>query len=424
MTKTKLTAIFKDIGIALLCVGIAVYVIIHLTRNFSKPIETEPAMKVTLEDSFNTDGYVMRSEETVELSESGIVVPAVSEGDRVSVGSVLFSVYSGENDSETEQKIKDIDDKIATLSKSVTESGSFVTDIARVDEKIESGLIDILYHTATNSISRAEALTDDILVNMNRRKLMTGGESSFDDKIAELEAEKLSLQGSLEGVPKRIYSKKTGYFSGNVDGYESIFSPEKLSGMTTSDFDEMISTSPDTKSAESAAGKIITDFKWRILCRREKKDIADFEVGDEYPIIFPSSGNAEISMTLERIIAETDGNEAVLVFCTKYMPQGFNYTRKQEIEVVKKRYTGLGVRKSAIRVIDGKKGVYILSGNAIKFKYAEELCESNDYYIIDAGTESYLGADGKPKVSDSERLSLYDKVVVSGKDLYEGKIIE
>ena len=94
MTKTKLTAIFKDIGIALLCVGIAVYVIIHLTRNFSKPIETEPAMKVTLEDSFNTDGYVMRSEETVELSESGIVVPAVSEGDRVSVGSVLFSVYS------------------------------------------------------------------------------------------------------------------------------------------------------------------------------------------------------------------------------------------------------------------------------------------------------------------------------------------
>lgn len=179
MTKTKLTAIFKDIGIALLCVGIAVYVIIHLTRNFSKPIETEPAMKVTLEDSFNTDGYVMRSEETVELSESGIVVPAVSEGDRVSVGSVLFSVYSGENDSETEQKIKDIDDKIATLSKSVTESGSFVTDIARVDEKIESGLIDILYHTATNSISRAEALTDDILVNMNRRKLMTGGELSL-----------------------------------------------------------------------------------------------------------------------------------------------------------------------------------------------------------------------------------------------------
>lgn len=424
MTKSKLTAVLKDIGVALLCIGIAVYVIIHLTRNFSKPIETEPAMKVTLEDSFNADGYILRSEQTLELSESGIVVPAVSEGDRVSVGSVLFSVYSGENDSETEQKIKDIDDKIATLTKSLTESGNFVTDIARVDEKIESGLTDVLYHTATNSISRAEALTDDLLVSMNRRKLMTGGASSFDAKIAELENEKLSLQGSLEGVPKRIYSKKTGYFSGSIDGYENIFDPKKLFGMTTSEIADMLSSEPDEKVVEGASGKIITDFKWRIIVQRTKKDIVGFDVGYEYPIIFPSSGNTEISMTLERIIAETDGNDAVLVFCTSYMPQGFNYTRKQEVEVVRKRYTGLGVRKSAMRVINGKKGVYILSGNAIKFKYAEELCESNDYYIIDAGTASYLGADGKPKVSDNERLSLYDKVVVSGKDIYEGKIIE
>lgn len=421
---SKVKRFAKDAGIALLCIGIAVYVIIHLAQNFSRPIETEPAMMVTLEDSFTADGYIVRSEEPVTLDESGIVVPAVSEGERVSVGSVLFSVYSGENDSETEQRIKEIDEKIATLSKSVSESGNYVTDIAKVDEKIELGLTDILYYTASNSLSRAEALTDTMLVNMNRRRLMTGIDSSFDKKIEELEAEKLSLQGSLDGTPKRIYSQKTGYFSGNVDGYEGIFDPKKLSSMSTSEIAEMLSSSPNEDIAENAAGKIVTDFKWRIVVQRSKKDIQDFEVGDEYPVIFPSSGNAEISMTLERIIAETDGIDAVLVFCSGYMPQNFNFTRKQEIEVVKKRYTGLGVRKSAMRVIDGEKGVYILSGNTIKFRYAEELCESNDYYIIDATTESYLGADGKPKVSDSHRLTLYDKVVISGKDLYEGKIIE
>ena len=58
----KLKRFAKDAGIALLCIGIAVYVIIHLAQNFSRPIETEPAMMVTLEDSFTADGYIVRSE--------------------------------------------------------------------------------------------------------------------------------------------------------------------------------------------------------------------------------------------------------------------------------------------------------------------------------------------------------------------------
>ena len=223
--------------------------------------------------------------------------------------------------------------------------------------------------------------------------------------------------------------------------------------MTTDDFEKMINSEPDTESISKASGKIIKNFKWRVLCKRTKREAEELIEGTEYPVIFPYSYNTEIDMTLEKIITETDGNTAVMVFSSSYMPQDFNYARKQEIEVVKQRYTGLRVKKTAMRFIEGDirsaaeieeaekntiplseealakikgphKGVFVLDGNVISFKYAEEICDLGDYYIIDAGKDSYLDRDGSEKVSQYERLSLYDQVVVEGKDLYVGKIIE
>lgn len=445
--------LMKELGTIVVCLAILAYVLIHLMINFTNGVAVETAYLVSIEDSFTTDGYIMRDEELVVLDKTGMIVPAVSEGDRVSVGTALFSIYEGENDAGIESEIADIDNKIRILEKSSSETSNFMSEIGRIDEKISAGIADVLAHTSTNSLASASNITDDVLINMNRRWLITKGETSFTEKIEELKKRKNELQSTLSGVPERYYSKVTGYFSGNLDGYENIFDASMLDEMSTQDFEEMIKKEPDMESISKASGKIVRGIKWRVMFTKPKHEVKDFVVGNYYPVIFPYSYNTEINMNLERIISETDGSTAVMVFSTSYMPKDFNYMRKQEVEVVKRRVTGYKVKKTAMRHIEGDirserqieqasqsgiqpteemlekingphKGVFILDGNTVRFRYAEEIGSFDDYYIIDAEKTSYQDHEGNDKYSASERLALYDQVIVEGKDLYVGKIVD
>ena len=79
--------------------------------------------------------------------------------------------------------------------------------------------------------------------------------------------------------------------------------------------------------------------------------------------------------------------------------------------VVKKEYSGLKVPRSALRVVDSKRGVYVLTGMQVKFVEVNVLFTYGDYMICEKQT------------SDSTVLRLYDEVIVKGKNLYDGKII-
>jgi hypothetical protein len=84
--------------------------------------------------------------------------------------------------------------------------------------------------------------------------------------------------------------------------------------------------------------------------------------------------------------------------------------RSASMTVVNKEYSGLYIPKKAQRVIDSKRGVYVLSGMQIKFKPIEIVYTGDNYIICKKSDE-----DGA--------LRLYDQVVVKGKNLYDGKII-
>ena len=68
-------------------------------------------------------------------------------------------------------------------------------------------------------------------------------------------------------------------------------------------------------------------------------------------------------------------------------------------------------------LVDGKTGVYTLDGNVVRFKETKVLYEDEGMYICEMPM-----LDGRPTVL-KKQLSLYDAVVVSGRDLYEGKIL-
>ena len=121
-------------------------------------------------------------------------------------------------------------------------------------------------------------------------------------------------------------------------------------------------------------------------------------------------------MTLERIVSETGRREAVLIFSTSTMPEGFSYARVQSVVIEKSTVTGYRIPTSALRMVDGKEGVYILYGSTVYFRRVEVIFESDGYFIV---AERDLSREDA-----SEYLGHSDTVISRGKDLYDGKIIE
>ena len=96
-------------------------------------------------------------------------------------------------------------------------------------------------------------------------------------------------------------------------------------------------------------------------------------------------------------------------------------------------YTGLRVSKRAVHDDyvtkttyddNGKahkekkkvQGIYVLYGSEVQFKQISILYADEDYVICDTEPDPSLLFNG-------ETVSLYDKVIVKGDDLYDGKVI-
>jgi hypothetical protein len=84
--------------------------------------------------------------------------------------------------------------------------------------------------------------------------------------------------------------------------------------------------------------------------------------------------------------------------------------RSGPMTVVSKTYSGLKVSKKALRKLESKTGVYVVTGMQAKFVEVEIVYSNDDFMICKKND-----ADGN--------LKLYDQVVVKGKNMYDGKIV-
>ena len=105
------------------------------------------------------------------------------------------------------------------------------------------------------------------------------------------------------------------------------------------------------------------------------------------------------------------GQEAVVIFQSTVMDVLYLDNRYQTADVVADTYEGLRVPKEALRQVDGKWGVYTLSGAVARFKAIDWICETENAYIVE------------PAESQSKGLYYYDKIIVTGKDISEGKVV-
>ncbi len=396
----KGSSLLKGFAVLLL----AVFIINQLVSALYEPVKTESAAFYTATDGFNITGVIIRNEKLVEYSGGGVMHFVVSDGNRVAKDGVIANVYDNEEASILVTESKEINKKIADIEDILgyndIEAANLDLINARVNEKVNS----LILSASTGEYSGISSASSELLTAMLRRQAAMGESTDFSAQLAALKSQ---LPSSMPTPKKQVLSNQSGYFVSGTDGYENIFSSDKIDSITP----ELLETAKSEQLGENVIGKIVSDYEWYIAAKVSINESLNFKEGDALKLKTSIKSSPVLSATVKRINVADSSSDAVIIFACNEMNSELASMRSGPMTVVKAEHSGLRVPRKALRVVDSVRGVYVLSGMQVNF-VPVNILYSNDSYII---CEKQNEVDGA--------LKLYDRVVVKGKGLYDGKTV-
>ncbi len=400
--------ILKRIGIVLLGLLLIIYLGYHSFVVPYASIKTEEAVAYTARDTIvagNT--FIIRSERTVSSDATGAYRYNVSNGERVANNGKIAEIYSNSAAVESLARIDDIDRQLVNLKSLGNIAGGSVTDIGQINNQIEDNLYKVLESVEDNDFSDVGNYANEYLASVNRRLAVTGQQVDFSGMIASLESERAALAASVSNPVGTVRAPAAGYFVTGVDGYEGVLTPEGISTLTPEIFDSITPNSPDS----AAVGKVVGDVNWYIAVKVTFEQALQFSVGQSLNLEVSSASVITVPAKIACINKGDVSGSAIIVFSSTYMNSELSSLRNPSVKIIVKSYNGLKVSSEAIKVSEGKKGVYVSNGSSIKFVPVTVLYTGNGYVVCERGDPL------------KEGLHIYDDVVVKGKDLYDGKSI-
>ena len=255
-----------------------------------------------------------------------------------------------------------------------------------------------------NSVSDRTAALKGLII----RRMSTEAENAaLDQQIADLRAQIAALQSDADYDTTVVAAGQSGYFSGTVDGYESVLTVDSLQTMTAQELESL----EPREVPDDAVGKLITDNTWYYVTVVPADQLAGVKTGDTAPVTFASQFYESIPMTVERLGQEEQGGRLLVLSCDKYI-QNATLLRQQSADIVFTTYAGLRVPKEAIRVNEnGSVGVYVLEGSNAVWKSVNILHDNGETYVVELDKSSV------------NNLWPGDEIIVTGRDLYDGKVV-
>ncbi len=417
MDLTYLRNILRYTLSAVLSIVLVTYILYHISGGFQPDIETTPAALTTTDATMTVSVTIMRSETILYSPIKGETSYLFSDGSKVAIHTPVAEIYPVTTGSEElRRRIMEVDRQIRILESSNMSDAEKRTDTKSTDKLIRQNLYDIIRYMDRSNITNAAQASEDFLVQLNRRHIITRAISNYNQQIQALREERQTLAAGLADAESTITATDVGYFYSAVDGYETLFSADAVPSLTYRSFLSLMQQDPDPPDSRNGypVGKLVTDYIWYIACEIDFSQLHNFETGLNYNVRFPYNNDISLRMYLYRILADVDSPTAVLIFRADILPSGFRYLRNQTVQVIQHSYTGYRIPASAVHIVNGQEGVYILRGSKIEFRRIQPLYEYDGYLIVKERDET---AEDK-----ASWLAKNDFVIVKGKDLYDGKI--
>ncbi len=422
--------LFKRILIAVLSILAVVYVVYLLVSSNFDMYPTENAVHVTVNDTIHSNGFIIRDETVIENSSRGVLSYSLSDGEAVKSSGEIAKIYSTDSDAAAQSKADILEEKVNSLKNLQNVNAGNTTGIDTINNDINNSIVSLYNLVNNNDITKIGSNINSLITSINRQQVFTGKADNFDAEIAELESQISTLRNTSGKSIGTISAPKAGYFSAHCDGYENSIKFTDIDKIKLNDLENIKSS--DISS--SVAGKVVNDVEWYIACKVTADEATELNLWDgDATVLFSNASSETIPASVERVYQETKDSDGLLILKCNYMNSELIDTRNEPIEIGLGTYSGLRISKKAIhddivtktttdengnKHTEEKKvqGVYVLYGSEMNFKQISILYAEDDYVICDTNPDSDVLFNG-------ETVSLYDKVIVEGEGMYDGKVI-
>jgi len=369
----------------------------------SAPFDTETASHIDIRKTVSGEGYILRTETVVRASSKGAFESAVLNGVRVSRGSNIGVVISGNYNEELVLKLKDVTKRIEEIEKSNNFADIYSSDEARIfsalkdiSSTIRKNVRDEDYITASENTSQLSTLLE--------KKFSAENQGAGSELLMKLQQEKYELEQRLGGIKEDVRAPASGLFYSELDGLEKIRKESELFAITPSEIENfpqvMESFTPDAQTA----GKVTDTYAWYLTALLPPEEANLLTVGKTVTLRINELD--DVKATVCAINSDETEKCAVVIKCTHHVKDIYE-KRMVEFEICYEEYSGLYVPSAAIRVVDGVTGVYVLSRNeTVSFRCVKILLQEEKYYIVKSNYTP-------PEDITYSPLKLYDNILVN-----------
>lgn len=335
------------------------YILLQISINIiGKNIDTLVIESETVELKVSAKGLIIRDEYLIRSNQSGIIKSMVNSGEKLKKGDALAAIYSNSKNLEENKS------KIVQLNKEIDE---LETEYENSKSDISKELINV---KIKNKKEQRVVLNDENKKNVNYLNMTTSG----------------------------VVSTK-------YDGYEDIYTLDKLENLTSKDIEdaennykELDIENTSIKESEVVARIIQSDYSYIAICT---KDNNIFEDNQKVEIVFDSEN---IQGNVEKIYR--NGNDNVVIFKISNQNVEIYDTRVKEFDIIYKQIDGLKVPKQSVKEKNDQKGVYVLNQETGKVDFIELKniqYEDDEFIFIDYYKNQKEGI---------KTIDIYDEIIL------------
>ena len=335
------------------------YILLQISINIiGKNIDTLVIESETVELKVSAKGLIIRDEYLIRSNQSGIIKSMVNNGEKLKKGDALAAIYSNSKNLEENKS------KIVQLNKEIDE---LETEYENSKSDISKELINV---KIKNNKEQRVVLNDENNKNINYLNITTSG----------------------------VVSTK-------YDGYEDIYTLDKLENLTSKDIEdaennykELDIENTSIKESEVVARIIQSDYSYIAICT---KDDDIFEDNQKVEIVFDSEN---IQGNVEKIYR--NGNDNVVIFKISNQNVEIYDTRVKEFDIIYKQIDGLKVPKQSVKEKNDQKGVYVLNQETKKVDFIELKniqYEDDEFIFIDYYKNQKEGI---------KTIDIYDEIIL------------
>lgn len=369
--------------------------------------KTEVALKYDSQDTIEFYGVFARNEHTVSRKINGTIQYEHEDGSKVGKNSVIANAYGSAADISLTADINKLKTRIDTLTDAQSLVGTDNSQIEAFDKLITEKHSKLITAINSGDYTAVSQLKYEMLNLQSKRDMVKGKVNDYSSVISSLNSKIKTLEGRISASPVQVTADETGYFVSSIDGYESKITYDNIDSITPAEISETVKKPELTTASGDIIGKMIDDYKWKLAATFTEGQAAVLTENTKVRLIL-GTDQTEITAKVENV--EKYDNDYVAIFSADDLNSVIASSRVGRFKLLVDSYNGIRIASSAIHFDkENNIGVYVKKGSQAYFVQVDRIYSSEDYVIV------------RDTSGQSGYLSLYDDVIVEGKDLYDGK---